>query len=368
VLIVGAGIAGLALARALRSRGFNPEIVERGALPTSLGTGIYLPGNGVRTLGSLGLGEAVAARAVRMSHQRLLDHRGRLLAQIDLDRVWSTVGPCVGMRRADLHTVLMDGARGIAVRFGRTIKAVTETHDAVTVVFDDGTTRDYEIVVGADGIRSSVRQLVFGATAPRYVGQVSWRFLVDDACGITSWTAMLARHRAFLMMPVGGGGLYCYADLVSDRPQERIGLDIAQLRALFADFAAPVPALIDRLAHADAVHVAPIEEVTVDSCAKGRVVLIGDAAHATSPNMAEGACMAIEDAAVLAEILGSGGNAVDLLSAFVDRRRERIRWVRQCTQRRDRIRSLPVVLRNLALRAAGVRLYQKDYRPLFKDP
>jgi 2-polyprenyl-6-methoxyphenol hydroxylase-like FAD-dependent oxidoreductase len=178
---------------------------------------------------------------------------------------------------------------------------------------------------------------------------------------------MLARHRTFLMMPVGGGGLYCYADL-ADHAADRSRPDVGQLSTLFADFAAPVPALVDRLEHPNAVHIAPIEEIAVDPCARDRVVLIGDAAHATSPNMAEGASMALEDALVLSEILASGGRIVDLLLAFSERRRERVRWVQQRTHRRDRLRSLPVTLRNAALRSAGRRLYRSDYRPLFDCP
>jgi 2-polyprenyl-6-methoxyphenol hydroxylase-like FAD-dependent oxidoreductase len=367
VLIVGAGIAGLALGRALRARGFEPEIVERAAAPDSAGTGLYLPGNGVRALRVLGLVDELPTNAVRILQQRILDHRGRLLVQIDLDRVWRSVGPCVGMQRADLHTLLLHGAQGVPIRFGRTITSLVETHHAITVVFDDDVARDYDIVVGADGIRSTVRRLAFGAIRPRYVGQVSWRFLAADGYGITNWIVMLARDRAFLMVPVGGGRLYCYADLASDHPPDSIDREIAKLPTLFADFASPATVLIDRFAHPSAIHVAPIEEVTVDSCARGRVVLIGDAAHATSPNMAEGAAMALEDAVVLAETLAVRGDPANLVTAFAERRRERVRWVRQCTHRRDRVRSLPVVLRNVVLRAAGVHLYQKDYGPLFKD-
>ena len=366
VLIVGAGIAGLALGQALRGRGFNPEIVERAPAWAPAGTGVYLPGNGVRALAALRLADAIADKAVRISHQRILDHRGRLLAEIDLDREWASVGPCVGIRRADLHAVLLDGAKDLTIGLGKTVTTLTQTPDTISVAFDDHVTRNYDIVVGADGVHSTIRRLVFGPARPRHVGQVSWRFLSPETHGISAWTAMLGRHRTFLMVPVGGG-LYCYADLV-ERSADRSGRDVKRLPALFADFAAPVPALIDRLEQLDAVHIAPIEEIIVDPCVKGRVVLIGDAAHATSPNMAEGASMALEDAIVLSEILASGGRAVDLLPAFSERRRARVRWVKQRTHRRDRVRSLPATLRLVALRAAGVRLYRSDYRPLFARP
>ena len=365
VLIVGAGIAGLALGRALRARGISAEIIERTTAWTPAGTGIYLPANGVRALQSLGIGDAVTSRSVRMTYQRILDNRGRLLAEVDLDAVWGAVGPCVGMRRADLHSMLLDGAHGVPLRLGTTVTALTESHDAVTVVFDDGVQREYDTVVGADGVHSTIRRLAFGSTPPNYVGQVSWRFLSEHTHGITNWTVMLDRRRAFLTVPVPGG-LYCYADLTCERIER--ASDLTPLRSLFLDFAAPMDAILDRLVNTEAVHFAPIEEVTVEPGVTGRIVLIGDAAHATSPNMAQGACMALEDALVLSEMLASGGRVADQLLAFSERRRARIRWVQQRTHRRDRVRSLPASLRNIALRSAAARMYRNDYQPLFSEP
>ena len=366
VLVVGAGIAGLALGRALRARGISVEIIERTTAWTPAGTGIYLPANGVRALQSLGLGDAVTSRSVRMTHQRILDNRGRLLAEVDLDAVWGAIGPCVGMRRADLHSLLLDGARGVPLRLGTTVTALTESHDTVTVVFDDGVQREYDVVVGADGVHSTIRRLAFGRTTPHYVGQVSWRFLSEHTHGITNWTVMLARRRAFLTVPVPGG-LYCYADVTCERV-ERAKSDIATLRSLFSDFAMPVGAILDRLVNGDAVHFAPIEEVTVEPSVTGRIVLVGDAAHATSPNMAQGACMALEDALVLSEMLASDVHVDNQLLAFSERRRPRIRWVQQRTHRRDRVRSLPASLRNIALRSSAARMYRNDYHPLFSEP
>ena len=146
------------------------------------------------------------------------------------------------------------------------------------------------------------------------------------------------------------------------------GRDLDRFRALFADFAEPVPRILSQLESFDSIHFSPIEEVVVDSWVQGRVVLIGDAAHATSPNMAEGVSMALEDALVLTQMLTTRRSPAEALSAFSERRHARIRWVRQRTHRRDRIRTLPDPLRNLALRLAGTALYHRDYRPLLEEP
>jgi 2-polyprenyl-6-methoxyphenol hydroxylase-like FAD-dependent oxidoreductase len=367
ILIVGGGIAGLALGRALRKQGFNPEVIERAASLPGGGAGLYLPGNGLPALEALGLADQVLARAVRMSHQRILDHTGRLLAEIELAKVWNPVGPCVGITRREFHRILIEGAADVPMRLGATVTSLTQDDDEVNVVFADGSSGTYDIVVGADGIRSSIRELAFGVVRPRHLGQVSWRFLVDRCDAFKTWTAMLGPRRAFLGMPVSPERLYCYADLVTPERTDPCDRRLDQFRALFGDFAEPVPSILDKLDGVDSIHFSPIEEVVTDTV-QGRVVLVGDAAHATSPNMAEGASMALEDALVLTRMLATRGAAAGALSAFSHRRRARLDWVQQRTRRRDRIRALPVWLRNLALRFFWTALYQRDYRPLFEEP
>ena len=178
ILIVGGGIAGLALGRALREQGVVPEIIERAASWPTRGTGLYLPGNGVRALGALGLADTVLARAVCMSHQRILDHTGRQLAEIELAELWNRVGLCVGIARGELHRILLEGAAGVPMRLGATVTTLSQQDGEVDVAFADGSTGTYDLVVGADGIHSSIRQLVFGGIRPRHLGQASWRFLV----------------------------------------------------------------------------------------------------------------------------------------------------------------------------------------------
>ena len=235
ILIVGGGIAGLALGRALREQGFVPEIIERAASWPTGGTGLYLPGNGVRALGALGLADTVLARAICMSHQRILDHTGRQLAEIELAKLWNPVGLCVGIARGELHRILLEGAAGVPMRLGTTVTTLSQQDDEVDVGFADGSTGTYDLVVGADGIHSSIRQLVFRSIRPRHLGQVSWRFLVDHSGVIETWTAMLAPRRAFLAMPVGPNRLYCYADLAALATEDPTGRDLDRFLALFAD-------------------------------------------------------------------------------------------------------------------------------------
>jgi 2-polyprenyl-6-methoxyphenol hydroxylase-like FAD-dependent oxidoreductase len=365
-LIVGGGIGGLALARALGQRGLASEIVERapGASPT--GTGLFLPANGVRALRTLGLHEAISGRGAVIRRQRVLDHRGRVLLDVGLDRIWGTTDACLAMHRSDLHQALC-GSADVPIRFGTTVEAVETDDSDVRVRLSDGSIRDCDVLVGADGIHSSIRHLVHGA-APRLVGQVSWRFVVEGGPPISAWTAMLGRGRAFLLLPIGDGRLYCYADVNAPDGHDPTAGALDRFVRLFQDFAEPVAAVLDRLRPSEARYFSPIEEIPPGPWVKGRVVLIGDAAHATSPNMAQGASMAMEDALVLAESLATSQPETACLAAFERRRARRVRWVREQTHRRDRTRSLPPPLRNVVLRVAGERIFTANNRPLREEP
>ena len=334
MLVVGAGIGGLGAARALRQRGFAAEVVEREPAWTHTGAGIYLPGNAARALGALGLESAVAERASLISHQRLCDHRGRLLADVDLAALWGDIGPCLALHRADLHEVLASHGDPLPVRMGVSLQGLSQQDGTVTVEFDDASAGRYDLVIGADGIHSTVRQLAVGAGAVRPLGQLAWRFVTECPPEVTTWTVLLGRGVTFLAVPIGPGQVYCYCDTPADSTPRPDGDVTGRLAELLTGFAAPVPAILDTLGPAGAVHVGPIEEVTLDRWSRGSVLLVGDAAHAMSPNMAEGAAMALEDGLVLAECLVAGRGIAQTVASFQARRRPRAQWVLAQTHRR----------------------------------
>lgn len=362
VLVVGGGIAGLATARALLSHGIEPDVVERGDSWPHPGAGVYLPGNAVQALSALGLQDRFLGRAFRITRQRFLDQRGRVLLEVDLSAVWAATGPCAAMSHSGLHELLRDG---IPVRTGTTVTELIEQGPQVHAIFDDGSTGDYDLVVGADGIRSWVRTVVFGGRPPRYLAQASWRFVVDHAGDVASWTVRLGAGKTFLTIPLGDGRIYCYADVSAPAAVDPTAGDPDKLAELYDEFAEPVPSIVHGLlATRDPIHFSPIQEVIQTPWVRGRVVLVGDAAHAMSPNMAEGVGMALEDALVLAQTMA----AERPLHAYEARRRPRVTFVQTQTHRRDRTRNLPSIVRDASLRLAGQRIFRSNYRGLLSEP
>ena len=175
VLVVGGGIAGLATARALRPHGIECDVIERAQGWSHPGAGMYLPANAVRALGALGLRDELLDRSCEIGRQVFLDHRGRPLLDVDLPAFWGATSPCVAISHSTLHEILRDG---VDVRLGRSVSSLREDGTVVRAAFGDGARGDYDLVVGADGVRSWVRSALFGDTEPTFVGQVSWRFVL----------------------------------------------------------------------------------------------------------------------------------------------------------------------------------------------
>jgi FAD-dependent urate hydroxylase len=360
ILVVGAGIAGLATARALRMAGFRPEVVEELPATMSPRAGIYLPGNASRAVRQLGLDTPLRPLGDLIFRQIFLDARGRSLFEMDVAALWAGVGESRALPRADLQQVLLTGVGG-EVRYDTAVKELEIFDRTAKVEFSDGGVAEYDLVIGADGRRSTIRAQagIGGPAVP--TGQIVYRAVVGGGPALSDWTALLGRRSSFVAMPMGGRKIYCYADETapeSPDPED----PVAHLRELFAGFGGPVPAI---LAAVESVQVARTDEVVIDSWSRGPVLLVGDAAHATAPTLAQGAAMSFEDAVVLGEELrGRPEDVPAALRAYEERRRPRCAEVRDRTRERDRTRDVPPALRDPMLRRRGLRIFTEHYRAL----
>jgi FAD-dependent urate hydroxylase len=360
ILVVGAGIAGLAAARALRLAGFRPEVVE--ALPATMSpkAGIYLAGNALRALRHLGLDAPLRPLGDLIFRQVFLDSRGRSLFEMDVAALWAGVGESRALSRADLQQVLLTGVGG-EVRYDTAVKELEIFDATAKVEFGDGGVAEYDLVIGADGRRSTIRAQagLGGAAVP--TGQIVYRAVVGGGPPLSDWTALLGRRSSFVAMPMGSRKIYCYADETApDLPNPEH--PAARLHELFESFGGPVPAI---LAAMEKVQVARTDEVVIDAWSRGPVLLLGDAAHATAPTLAQGAAMSFEDAVVLGEELRAHPEDVPAaLRAYEQRRRPRCASVRDRTRERDRTRDVPPALRDPMLRRRGLRIFTEQYRAL----
>jgi 2-polyprenyl-6-methoxyphenol hydroxylase-like FAD-dependent oxidoreductase len=368
VLIVGAGVGGLALAGRLTAVGGEVEVVEKS--PTfGAGTGIYLPGNAVRAMRDLGVDDRVIAGGQVNRRRRYLSSDGKTLFEIDVEGFWRDVAPPIGVHRSRLHEALFDHAEGASIKMGTTVSALTQDGSMVRADFSDGRQGDYDLVVGADGVHSMVRQLVFGQGAERSasLGAVSWRGVVTNNSDIDAWTVWTGRESVLLTVPIDFDRIYVFASTSSDlRAGDRWRAE--HMSALFDEFVSPVTDVVKSLnAAPEDIFFSSLEEVDQSPWHRGRVVLIGDAAHAMAPTMAQGAALAMEDALVLSELLTSGSDPEWATQAFEERRRPRVEWVREHTERQASLLRLPFAVRNLSARLIGRRLWERSFS-LLRSP
>ena len=323
VLIVGGGIGGLCLAGALARRSIDCELVERERAWTTVGAGISFYPNGLRALHRLGFGDAAATAGARIDRVRTCRRDGSVVSEFP-GEYWEGIGHTFAIHRAVLQQILLEGVAGVPVHMDTTVETLSDRGDHIDVVLTDGTEIRADLVVGADGIRSRVRDLAIGHLQPRYVGQMYWRGAVDEELVETA-TMLFDTDRFVALLPLGSGVTYVALQEHTTHPVTEGALE------RFADFGGPVPRAIEALRADRAAHYGPAEEIERDEWRSGRVLLIGDAAHACSPTMAQGGSLAIEDAIVLADLLASTQSPEIALDAFVARRRPRAQWVRERT-------------------------------------
>jgi 2-polyprenyl-6-methoxyphenol hydroxylase-like FAD-dependent oxidoreductase len=356
VLIVGGGIAGLSLAGALARAGLAPEVVERAPAWAPLGAGIVLSVNAMAVLRRLGLAEAARARGLALAEAAIADERGRTLGRTDFRSLVARHGDTIAIHRADLHEVLLRGSGGVPLRMGTTVVAIEPAGERVRARLSDGSERECDLLVGADGLRSAVRALVFGANPPRYSGYTCWRFVTAVERPLPRAVEMWGRGQRLGLVPLADRRVYGFA--VANAPpgtREPDAGSAARLRERFARFGGDAPAVLGSIERDEQVIHNDLEEVVQAPWWRGRVVLLGDAAHASTPNMGQGAAMALEDVAVLAELLVEKRPLDPTLAAWAARRMPRARWVQDQSRRIGRIgqleHPLACALRNLVLRA-----------------
>jgi 2-polyprenyl-6-methoxyphenol hydroxylase-like FAD-dependent oxidoreductase len=333
VLVVGAGVGGLATAIAMRRRGIASEVVELHQRAPIVGVGLTLMGPTLRALDMLGLLDVIVARGWGMDELLFCDASGTVFNRVEIPRLNGPDYPGqVGILRRDLHAVLADAAQatGTPVRGGVTVAGLEQRPDGIVADLTDGTQSVFDLVVGADGIRSGVRRLLFAdAPEPEFRGQAVWRALLDRPADLTRYHLFYGPSTKAGIDPVSDTKLYVL--LVQNVPdatrpdQEQLP---ELLRALLAEYGSPLAELVPQIRVPSDVDYRPLETILVPRpWYRGRAVLIGDAAHSMTPHLASGAGMAIEDGIVLSEELAVGDPVEAALERFMERRWERCRMV-----------------------------------------
>ena len=300
VVVVGAGIGGLATAVALRKIGVEPLVIERAASIREVGAGLSLWSNAVNALRELGLENHIMASASVIERNVAQTTKGRIIARTELNELSKIAGaPCICIHRGTLQKILLDALTSDSVRVGVRCTGF----EGSTAILESGERIEADVLVGADGISSVIREQLHGAEATRYAGCTCWRGIRDEIpCLLPDRSPLLVigGGSQFGVCPCGPGKFYWF--LTKNAPRGTSQSKAAAV-AVCRDWAAPVPEIIAGTSEDAILQNDIVDRPPIVSWGRGAVTLLGDAAHPTTPNLGQGACQALEDAVVLAHCL-----------------------------------------------------------------
>ena len=332
VIIIGAGMGGATAGIALQHCGYQVEIFEAVRQLKPVGAAISIWPNGVKCLNFLGLQRQIKTLGGNMAAMAYQHYRsGETLTQFSLSSLVARAGEYpYPVARAELQTLLLDEFGWENVHLGKRLVAVEESGDQVIARFADGECLRADLLIGADGAHSIVREYVLGhPVTRRYAGYVNWNGLVEADEHIApadQWTTFVGEGKRVSLMPIAGGRFYYFFDVPLPKgliqAPEKIKED---LYGYFAGWCPPVQRLIGRL-QADSINRVEIHDLDpVMTLCRGRVALLGDAGHNATPDIGQGGCAAMEDAVVLAMVLRTHSLGIeDALLRYQARRHERV--------------------------------------------
>lgn len=307
--IVGGGIGGLSTAVALQRKGFNIIVYEAAPAFKPLGAGLALAGNAVKAYQDIGIEAEIVGAGKQLADAFIKDENGRVISQTDIREMTRLFGVLNSftIHRADLHERLVSLLQPGTLVFGKAVNAITTKNDLVAIGFGDGTQANAHFVIAADGIHSVIRKHLMPGAEPRYSGYTCWRAVIDKAppeANLDEACESWGRGRRFGVVPLAGNRIYWFATLNAKQNDSAMRkATVKDLEEVYKGFHSPIPQVLaltrdEQLIWGDIIDLKPINRFAFP-----RILLIGDAAHATTPNLGQGACMAIEDAATVANAL-----------------------------------------------------------------
>jgi 2-polyprenyl-6-methoxyphenol hydroxylase-like FAD-dependent oxidoreductase len=328
--ILGGGIAGLTTAIALKQQGHEIEIFEAAPQLQPVGAGLGLGANAIKALQKIGIVNGIIAAGRKLPAFSFYNHKGTLLNSTNTAALSQKYGlDNFTIHRAALHQQLLSYLAGTPLYLSKKATGFAQNDGQTVVKFADGTQHTAQYLIVADGIHSAIRQQLLPTIEPQYAGYVCWRAVIDSSGFLINEASETFGPRGrFGLVPLANNQLYWFACINAPKNSAtHKNYTIDDLRKNFACYRTPIKNVLDKTTNNQLIFGEIADLPPIEKFAFGNILLIGDAAHATTPNMGQGACQAIEDAAVLAAELEKTNQIQTAFKNYENKRRERTRYI-----------------------------------------
>lgn len=368
--IIGGGIAGLTTALALNNIGIRATVFEAAPEFRAVGAGITLASNAMKAFRLLDLDEELMASGNPIRAFEICDEMGKTISSQQSSADKPDITSLVAIHRADLHRILLSRLDLDQLINGKRLVSMHTFSDETELTFDDGTVHRSRYLVAADGIHSQVRNLLLPGAKLRYAGYTCWRGLANTDHKIEKATETWGAAGRFGIVPLSDSKIYWFACKRADAGDEAMKMMHTEVIAkIFSGYHAPIEELILNTRPEDIIWSDIYDLEPISRFALGNVVLIGDAAHATTPNLGQGACQAIEDAVVLAGSLNKVSAVEEAFRLFEKKRLRRTHGIVKQSRQTGRIAQLEnrmlIQARNAMLRSVPSFMLEKKLRKLY---
>lgn len=334
-MIIGGGVAGLTAAIALQSLHRKFVLFEQSQLLHGIGAGFGLAANAMQAFELLGLRDEIEKIGYYLDNYNIRNEKGDTLFKPDTSRISSQYNQKnFAIHRADLHSHLLSKLSTDTILLGKRAFKLEQSETHVCVHFDDGSSHTAKYLLIADGVKSLLRQQLIPSSAPRYAGYTCWRATIDNSkvkldTGFETW----GRAGRFGVTPLVNNRIYWYACVNGQANDQNFrNTTVTDLYERFANYHAPIPTILQETKNEDLIWSDIIDIKPLDHLAYHNILIIGDAGHATTPNMGQGACQAIEDIAVLADELKKDKTTIEAFLSFEKRRMARTHYITQTSR------------------------------------